>query len=131
MTGMTGPRLSPVEELTREYFAAREVSPAHLKRELEGLVTDDFRWQASGYPDVHGKAAMLELIDKQSATDYQRSEIEILKIACGDGFALTERVDTMYDSVGAVIASVKLMGRIDVRDGKVSLHRDYFDPSGH
>ena len=46
-------------------------------------------------------------------------------------FALTERVDTMFDSSGAVIASVELMGRIDVRDGKVSLHRDYFDPTAH
>lgn len=122
---------SAVEALTREYFAAREVSPAHLKSELARLVTDDFRWQASGYPDVSGKEAMLELIDRQSTSDYLRSEIEIVKIACGDGFALTERVDTLYDSAGGVIASVRLMGRIDVRDGKVSLHRDYFDPAMH
>lgn len=123
--------MKPVEAVVREYFAARAISPPHLKQELARLVTEDFRWQASGYPDVHGKAAMLELIDQQSATDYQRSEIEILKIACGEDFALTERVDTMFDSSGAVIASVELMGRIDVRDGKVSLHRDYFDPTAH
>lgn len=123
--------LPPVEALVREYFAAREVGPAHLMRELARLVTDDFRWEASGYPDVRGKAAMLELIDAQSTTGYQRSEIEILAIACGDDFALTERVDTIYDTAGAVIASVRLMGRIDVHDGKVALHRDYFDPSSH
>ncbi len=63
--------------------------------------------------------------------EVHRSEIDIIRIACGDGFALTERIDTMFDSTGAVIAAVRLMGRIDIRDGKVALHRDYFDPTGH
>jgi limonene-1,2-epoxide hydrolase len=123
--------MTSVERLAREYFAAREVSPAHLKRELARLVTEDFLWQASGYPDVRGKAAVLALVDEQSATNYHHSDIEILKIACGADFALTERVDILYDKTGAVIASVKLMGRLDVRDGKISLHRDYFDPATH
>jgi limonene-1,2-epoxide hydrolase len=124
--------MSDTERIAREYFAARSVDPAHLKRELDRLITDDFLWQTSGYPDVRGRAAMIDLIDRQAGVSgYARSEIDILRLATGDGYVLTERVDTVFDADGAVLAAVALMGRLDIRDGKVSAHRDYFDPTNH
>jgi limonene-1,2-epoxide hydrolase len=124
-------RAGRLEALTREYFGARHGGVAHLREVLPGMVTEDFVWQSPGYPPVHGVAAMLALIDDQRAVDYHRSEISILRLACDGDHVLTERVDTLFDSLGGVIAAVEIMGRLTFRDNLVAVHRDYFDPAGH
>lgn len=123
--------MNGAQALTRAYFAARGYDPAHLKRELARLITDDFVWQAPGYPVIRGKLAMLNFIDEQAQQRYRRSEINILRLATGAGFVLTERIDTMFDDSGSVMSSVAVMGRLDIRAAKVSAHRDYFDPTIH
>ena len=38
---------------------------------------------------------------------------------------LTERIDTFH--VGEVVAPLPVMGTFEIRDGKISAWRDYFD----
>jgi limonene-1,2-epoxide hydrolase len=55
----------------------------------------------------------------------ERMVIETLHLAVRDNLVLTERVDTF--TVGQVVASLPVMGIFEIRDGKISAWRDYFD----
>ncbi len=52
-------------------------------------------------------------------------EIETLHLAVRDDVVLTERIDTF--KVGDKVAALPVMGTFEVRDGKISGWRDYFD----
>jgi limonene-1,2-epoxide hydrolase len=51
--------------------------------------------------------------------------IENLHVAVSDNVVLTERVDTFR--IGDVVAPLPVMGAFEIRDGKISAWRDYFD----
>ncbi len=51
--------------------------------------------------------------------------IETVHLAVRDNVVLTERIDTF--TIGAVVAPLLVMGTFEVRDGKISAWRDYFD----
>jgi limonene-1,2-epoxide hydrolase len=51
--------------------------------------------------------------------------IETLHLAVRDNVVLTERVDTF--TVGELVADLPVMGTFEIRDGKISAWRDYFD----
>lgn len=54
-----------------------------------------------------------------------RMEVEVLHLAVAGDVVLTERVDTFY--VGDVVAPLPVMGAVEVRDGRITAWRDYFD----
>ncbi|HEX3462154.1 MAG TPA: limonene-1,2-epoxide hydrolase family protein [Acidimicrobiales bacterium] len=51
--------------------------------------------------------------------------IENLHVASRDNLVFTERVDTF--TVGGKVAPLPVMGIFEIRDGKISAWRDYFD----
>jgi limonene-1,2-epoxide hydrolase len=51
--------------------------------------------------------------------------IETLHLAVHDNVVLTERMDTF--TVGNITAPLPVMGTFEIRDGKISAWRDYFD----
>jgi len=51
--------------------------------------------------------------------------IETVHLAVRDNVVLTERIDTF--TVGPVVAPLLVMGTFEIRDGKISAWRDYFD----
>jgi limonene-1,2-epoxide hydrolase len=51
--------------------------------------------------------------------------IENLHVATRDNLVFTERVDTF--TVGGKVAPLPVMGIFEIRDGKISAWRDYFD----
>ncbi len=51
--------------------------------------------------------------------------IETLHLAVRGNVVLTERVDTF--TVGEIVAPLPVMGTFEIRDGKISAWRDYFD----
>jgi limonene-1,2-epoxide hydrolase len=51
--------------------------------------------------------------------------IETVHLAVRGDVVLTERIDTF--TVGDVVAPLPVMGTFEVRDGKISAWRDYFD----
>jgi limonene-1,2-epoxide hydrolase len=51
--------------------------------------------------------------------------IEVLHVATRDNLVLTERVDTF--TIGDKVAPLPVMGAFEIRDGKISAWRDYFD----
>jgi limonene-1,2-epoxide hydrolase len=51
--------------------------------------------------------------------------IENVHVAVRDNVVLTERIDTF--TVGTVVAPLQVMGTFELRGGKISAWRDYFD----
>ena len=51
--------------------------------------------------------------------------IETVHLAVRDNVVLTERIDTF--TIGDVVTPLLVMGTFEVRDGKISAWRDYFD----
>jgi limonene-1,2-epoxide hydrolase len=51
--------------------------------------------------------------------------IETRHLAVRGNVVLTERVDTF--TVGQIVAPLPVMGTFEIRDGKISAWRDYFD----
>jgi len=51
--------------------------------------------------------------------------IEVTQLAARDNVVLTERIDTF--TIGGERAPLLVMGAFEIRDGKISAWRDYFD----
>ncbi len=51
--------------------------------------------------------------------------IENVHVASRDGVVLTERIDTF--TIGEAVSPLRVMGAFEVRDGRISAWRDYFD----
>ena len=51
--------------------------------------------------------------------------VETVHLAARQNVVLTERIDTF--TIGPVVAALPVMGTFEVRDGKISAWRDYFD----
>jgi limonene-1,2-epoxide hydrolase len=51
--------------------------------------------------------------------------IETIHLAVRDNVVLTERIDTF--TMGEKVAALPVMGTFEIRDGKISAWRDYFD----
>ena len=56
---------------------------------------------------------------------FESMVIDTVHLAVRDNVVLTERVDTF--TIGQVVAPLPFMGTFEVRDGKISAWRDYFD----
>ncbi len=56
---------------------------------------------------------------------FESMVIETRHLAVRDNVVLTERIDTF--GVGQRVAPLPVMGTFEIRDGKISAWRDYFD----
>jgi limonene-1,2-epoxide hydrolase len=94
------------------------------------LTTEDLVWSNSGMPDAVGREAVLAMIDAMhTGMGASGLKIETLNIAANGTKVLTERVDSFLKD-GEVFVTVDVMGIFEVRDGRVSAWRDYFDLAG-
>ena len=105
----------------------RGMCDAFAKHDTEALrpfFTDDVVYHNIPMDPAVGIDATIAFIDGFFAM-CDNMTIETLHLAVRDNVVLTERVDTFR--VGDVIAALPLMGTFEVRDGKISAWRDYFD----
>jgi limonene-1,2-epoxide hydrolase len=108
-------------ERVEEFFRAMEAKD--VDRVLS-MMADDVEYQNVPLPPARGKKAVgMQLGVLAKAV--QGFEVEIHSIAENEGVVLTERTDVMI-LAGARMA-FWVCGRLDVRDGKIVLWRDYFD----
>jgi limonene-1,2-epoxide hydrolase len=101
-----------------EAFARRDPD------EILEFFTDDAVYHNMPMPPVQGKAAIksvLEMFLKPS----QSVEFIILNIAAGGDVVLTERLDRFV--IGGKTVELPVAGAFELKDGKISAWRDYFD----
>ena len=101
---------------------------------LQDICTEDFEWANSGLPTLSGRQAVLD----HMASGGFAAVIPILKhmvsfsadlihIASTGNVVFTERVDHHWDADGRDLMTPHIAGVIEIRDGKISALRDFYD----
>jgi limonene-1,2-epoxide hydrolase len=105
----------------------RDLCDGFAKHDAEALrqfFTDDVVYHNIPMDPAVGIDATIAFIDGFFAM-CEKMVIETTHLAVRDNVVLTERVDTF--TVGTVVASLPVMGTFEIRGGKISAWRDYFD----
>jgi limonene-1,2-epoxide hydrolase len=109
------------ERVVREFCAA---CARHDADSLRPFLNDDVVYHNIPMDSVVGIDATIAFINGFFAM-CESVVFDIVHLAVRDNVVLTERVDTF--TVGQVVAPLPVMGTFEVRDGKISAWRDYFD----
>jgi limonene-1,2-epoxide hydrolase len=127
---MTTPTTTPARnaQLVRDFFAAMGPTLAEFKRNYRERTTDDVVWESVGFPAHEGKDACIAYLDElHRRAGMEFCTIDVLHLAAAGDVVLSERVDTMHRADGSEIMSFRIMGAIEVRDGRIARYSDYFD----
>jgi limonene-1,2-epoxide hydrolase len=109
------------EQLVRDFCRAFE---GHDAEALRPFFTDDVIYHNIPMDPAVGIDAAIAFIDGFFGM-CESMAIETVHLAVRDNVVLTERIDTF--TVGPVVAPLLVMGTFEIRDGKISAWRDYFD----
>jgi len=116
------------EALVRAFFEAMGPTLEDFKRNYRDRMTDDVIWESVGFPAHEGKDACIAYLDDlHTRTGMEYCTIELLHLAVTGDVVLSERVDTMHRADGSEIMSFRIMGAIELRDGRIARYSDYFD----
>src|SRR6202789_3083131 len=105
----------------------RDFCDAFGKRDVELLrpfFTDDVVYHNIPMDPAVGIDATIAFIEGFFGM-CQSLVIETVHLAVRDNVVLTERIDTF--TMGEKVAPLPVMGTFEIRDGKISAWRDYFD----
>ena len=91
------------------------------------LMADDIVYQNVPFPADRGKPAVTRTL-KAFGRVFTGFEVEMRHIAARDGVVLTERVDTLTGPL--LFLDLPVCGTFAVREGRITLWRDYFDLAG-
>jgi limonene-1,2-epoxide hydrolase len=112
--------------IVREFLTAMGPTPADVRAAVERFLTDDCVWENPGSPVCRGTGEILDLMPD----DFARLEFRFRHMATVGDTVLAERIETMFRTDGTPIAqNLKVMAAFDLRDGRISAWRDYFDIS--
>jgi limonene-1,2-epoxide hydrolase len=105
----------------------REMCDTFAKHDAQALrpfFTDDVVYHNIPMDPAVGIDATIAFIEGFFAM-CETMVIETVHLAVRDNVVLTERVDTF--TMGQIVAPLPVMGTFEIRDGKISAWRDYFD----
>jgi limonene-1,2-epoxide hydrolase len=105
----------------------RDLCATFAKHEAEAFrpfFTDDVVYHNIPMDPAVGIDATIAFIEGFFAM-CQSLVIETVHLAVRDDVVLTERIDTF--TMGEKVAALPVMGTFEIRDGKISAWRDYFD----
>ena len=109
------------EQIVRDFCDAFE---AHDANALRPFLADDVIYHNIPMDPAVGIEATIAFVDGFFGM-CDSMVIETTHLAVRDSVVLTERIDTF--TVGQIVAPLLVMGTFEVRDGKISAWRDYFD----
>jgi limonene-1,2-epoxide hydrolase len=109
------------ERVVRELAAAFE---KHDAESLRPFFTEDVVYHNIPMDPAVGIDATIDFINGFFGM-FESVKFDTLHLAVRDNVVLTERVDTFQ--LGPKVASLPVMGTFEIRDGKISAWRDYFD----
>jgi limonene-1,2-epoxide hydrolase len=109
------------ERVVRDFSAAAEKRDAES---LRGFFTDDVVYHNMPMEPAVGIDATIDFI-RGFFDMFDGITFETRHLAVRDNVVLTERVDTLR--LGPKVAALPVMGTFEIRDGKISAWRDYFD----
>jgi limonene-1,2-epoxide hydrolase len=89
----------------------------------DALLADDVRWQNVGFPTISGRQRIVKLM--RAGQGRVGFEVKFHRIAEEGTAVLTERTDVLV--LGPLRIQFWVCGVFEVRDGRITLWRDYFD----
>jgi limonene-1,2-epoxide hydrolase len=90
---------------------------------IDALVADDIVYQNVGFPTIRGGARVKKLL--RSMEGRMGFEVELHRNVAEGGTVLNERTDAIV--LGPLRLQFWVCGVFEVRDGQITLWRDYFD----
>ncbi len=122
--GHSGERTRDGERLVRDFLSRMGPTPDDVRSAVEDFLTEDCVWENPGSRLCRGKAQIMELMP----SDLAQLEVGFLHMATTGETVLAERVENMLRTDGSPIAkNLKVMAAFEIRDGRISSWRDYFD----
>jgi limonene-1,2-epoxide hydrolase len=89
----------------------------------DAALADDLVYQNVGLPTIHGRARAMNLFRRMEGR--AAFDVKIHRIAADGAAVLTERTDALI--FGPLRLQFWVCGVFEVRDGRITLWRDYFD----
>lgn len=119
---------TPEEHLVVDFFHAMGPTFEAFERNFVDRLAEDAEWESVGLPVRRGRAACLDYLhDLNVRTGMEYCTIDFISLATSQNTVLSERVDTMLRADGSPIMRVRIMGAVEVRNGKIIRYTDYFD----
>ena len=118
---------TPAETVTA-FFRLWGVSMDALYGSMHDYFTPQTVWENIGLSKTVGPVeaeACLRLFGPMKTA--LRMDIEVLAISTQGNKVLTERIDRVIGPDGSVSATVRVMGTLEVENGRIVAWRDYFD----
>lgn len=116
------------EQLALDFFHAMGPTLESFERNFADRLAVDAVWESVGLPVRQGRAACIDYLhDLHARTGMEYCTIELVNLAGAGDVVLSERIDTMCRADGTPIMSFRIMGAIEVRDGRIARYTDYFD----
>ena len=119
--------MSQAIDVVNRFFKAWEPSMG-FRSALREFMTDDCVYENVGLTLSKGpeeSAAVLQGFVDQMGFDHLK--VKMVAIAANGDTVLTERVDDLHDASGKLLISLRVMGTLEVRNGRIAAWRDYFD----
>lgn len=108
------------KDLVMDFIKAWEAQDHDLILEM---LSDDVVYHNIPMPVLEGKAAAEGFIRGNGKMD--KVQWDVLNIVAEKNVVLTERIDKFYRGDNAL--EIPVMGTFIIKDGKISIWRDYFD----
>jgi limonene-1,2-epoxide hydrolase len=116
------------EQLAVDFFHGMGPTLEAFERNFDDRLAHDAEWESVGLPVRRGRTACIDhLHDLHERTGMEYCTIDLIALAGSGDTVLSERVDTMWRADGSPIMTFRIMGAIEIRDGKIVRYTDYFD----
>ena len=118
-------------ETVQAFLAACETGEDAMAKAFEHYFTPSTVWENVGLATTTGIDEAVGFIRQFEAnTGAVAMRVDMLAIAAQGDTVLTERIDHLLKADGSTALSLRVMGILDIADGKIAMWRDYFDTAG-
>lgn len=98
------------------------------KAAVQEFFTPDCVYENVGVSNTTGPGEALAFLDGfAQQLGFASMKYEMHGIAGTGNVVMTERTDHLFDSAGRRFATLRLMGVFEIKGGRISVWRDYFD----
>ena len=119
--------MSAQTDLVTRFFRAWE-TPYGFRKAMSEFLTQDVEYENVGMTNTRGLEDAIKTIEGfVQGLGFASMSVQMRAIVSNGNTVMTERVDDLFDAQGRRLASLPVMGILELRDGKICAWRDYFD----
>lgn len=115
-------------EIVTAFFAEWDKSPEMLLASYRAYLTPATIWENVGVSTTTGIDEAIALLGRFEQTyGVKTIGVDMINISVAGNVVMTERIDRLIAADGREIMAIRLMGVLEVQNGKIVCWRDYFD----